>query len=206
MRRTIPLVIGAFVGSLMVLEYFLRVPVLTQMAESIRTWVVIVATFALGLGAVNLFIVHKRSIDRRSPNWINSIVLIAAMLITVVLGIARGTGDPAYQFIFNAILTACGTAMFALLAFFIASASSRSFRIRNWDAGLLLCAATLVMLGKVPIGEAISNFFPAANQWIMDVPNVAGQRGIMICSGLGFIAVCFRIIAGYTRDHLGGGS
>lgn len=205
MRREVPIAMGFIVGTLMVLEYFVKIPVLNQSMETVRTWVTVIAAAALGLGAVNLALIHSRRIAGRTPNWAYSLVLLAGLSFMVIVGLSRGTNDPAYKFVFNSIYTGLSTAMFATLAFFIASSSVRSFKMRNWDAGVLLLAAAIVMIGRVPIGESISKLLPKAAAWLVDVPNGAGQRGIMISTGLAFIAICFRIITGYSRDHLGRG-
>jgi len=39
--------------------------------------------------------------------------------------------------------------------------------------------------------------------WIMDVPNLAGQRAIMIGISLGVISMSLRIILGVERTYLG---
>ena len=74
--------------------------------------------------------------------------------------------------------------MFALLAFYIASAAFRAFRVRTVEAALLAVTAVLVMIGRVPVGAAISDALhlpPALSletieSWIMDVPNLAAKR------------------------------
>ncbi len=78
----------------------------------------------------------------------------------------------------------------------------RAFRARNTVATLLLVSAVIVMLGRVPIGAAISDFFPAAQEWIMDVPQLAAKRGIQIGAALGAVSMSLRIILGIERSYL----
>jgi len=110
--------------------------------------------------------------------------------------------------------------MFALLAFFIASAAFRAFRIRSAEAALLAVAALIVMLGRVPAGDAMLRAIvdhagvPHAirawrisdlQQWIMDVPQNAAKRAILIGAAMGVMATGLRVILGIERAYLGGG-
>ena len=99
-----------------------------------------------------------------------------------------------------------GATMFALLAFYIASASYKAFRARSAEATVLLLAAIIVMLGQVPAG--VSMFGESINDithWILNVPNLASKRGIALGVGLGMVATSLRILLGIERTYLGGG-
>ena len=121
------------------------------------------------------------------------------------LHVLWGTSGRAYTWMYDHVFAPCNATMFALLAFFIASAAFRAFRARNVEAALLLGAAILVMLGRVPIGRSISHAFPDIADWIIQVPNNAGRRAIMIGAALGVITTGLRVILGLERSHLGRG-
>jgi hypothetical protein len=157
---------------------------------------------------------------------------------------------------FRFIFTPLSATMFALLAFFVASASYRAFKIRNFEATLLLISGIIIMLGRVPIGGNISSWFimyiivlslsagvntwfknrkytlasviggilivtiagmitgwpvdqpaifylPVLQDWIYNVPNVAGARAIMIGIGLGIFATSIRYILGIEKSYIG---
>lgn len=72
--------------------------------------------------------------------------------------LAEGT---VFNWLFKYLFTPMSATMFALLAFFVASASYRAFRIRNFEATLLLLSGIIIMLGRVPIGSNISAWFVA---------------------------------------------
>jgi hypothetical protein len=108
-----------------------------------------------------------------------------------------------FVWFYDHIFAPCNSTMFALLAFFVVSAAFRAFRARNVEAGLLLGGAILVMLGRVPIGRAISENLPSIAQWILDVPNNGSRRAIMMGAAIGAIATGLRILLGLERSHLG---
>ena len=93
----------------------------------------------------------------------------------------------------------------------MASAAFRTFRARNVGAALLLIAAIIVMFGQVPVSETVGGWFGAPKVFsktvdiIMDYPNAAAIRGIVLGVSLGAIAQSLRILFGIERAYMGGG-
>jgi len=118
-----------------------------------------------------------------------------------------GTGS-IYDWLFNYLDSPMMSTMFAMLAFYIASAAFRAFRARNAEATLLLLTATLVMLWRVPMGEALlssiySGLPDLINTYIMNGANMAVQRGIIVGAALGASAMSLRIMLGIERTYMG---
>jgi hypothetical protein len=178
-------------------------------STQLGNWVIIVAAFAVGLASVNLLRIHGNNVSRQRPGWFNSLALIVSLACFAIIGTIAKLNPAAknmadlYQHMFDYIMSPLGAAMFAILAFYIASASYRAFRMRSLEATILLIAALLVMLGRAPIGELIWNQFPAISKWLLDVPNTAGQKAIMIGAAIGAFATSLRILLGIERGHLG---
>lgn len=120
------------------------------------------------------------------------------------------------QILFQGVFKAAQATMFSLLAFFVASASFRAFRVKSKEAGLLMGAAFIVMLGNVPIGNLVTKilgYIPIfgryldiamIKEWIMTYPSSAAQSAILIGAMLGSISASMKIIFGVERSHLGG--
>ena len=199
------MIVLTFIFAMIIMvDGFFDIPLIATASIEIQNWGTIIASLALGLAAVNLCRVHLRRIMLRRAEWYNSVALLLVMIVQMVLGFMYGTTGEAYKFGFENIFNALGATMYALLSFWIASAAYRAFTARSLDSAILLVSATIVMLGNAPIGESIWIGFKTAKEWIMDVPNMAANRGIMLGSGVGAIALGLRILMGIERGHLGG--
>ena len=107
-----------------------------------------------------------------------------------------------YTWFYDAVYVPMQSTMFALLAFFISSAAFRAFRIRSTHAVLLGVTAIVVILGSVPVGEALWHQFPTLVAWVMNCLQTAGKRAILIGAALGAIATGLKMIVGAEKGYL----
>lgn len=222
MKQTLPLIITFLIGTLMVAEFFVPHAGVHELTALLQEWGLVIAAAAFVLGGINVVQVNIPKIARRERDWGYRVVLIASALAMVVAGFIPATiGKPTdaaaleawkplfgkegliFTFLFDYVFAPANATMFALLAFFIASAAFRAFRARNLEATLMLSAAIVVMIGVIPVGEWVWSGMPAVKQWILDYANNAGRRAIMVGVALGAVATGLRIILGLERSHLG---
>jgi len=214
MRREIPILIAIVVGFVYVIAFFVPHPPLNKFQDWGNDWIQIIAGFAILLGVLNLLKTSLEKIYKKSKGWGYAVIIILGFLIMAIAGLYEGRdyqnpGTSFYYIYFN-IFFPLNSTMFAILAFFVASASYRAFRARNKEATLLLLAAIFLMLGRTPLGDYLSSWLPLEWQlkniadWIMDFPQTAGQRAIMIGIALGIISTSLRVITGLERTFVGG--
>lgn len=206
--RELAFVLCVLVGLTVGASGYLNVPIVKTMSQEMLGWGVILGAFALALGLLNMIRIHGGRLANSQGTLLDrffSLVLLAMMSLTAVVGLTRGVPSQQYQFLYTTFLTPLDSTIFSLIAFYIASAAWRAFIARNVDAAILLVTAVIVMLGRAPIGEIISRQLPQATVWIMNIPNTAGQRGIIIGASLGSIALALRILLGIERSYMGRG-
>jgi hypothetical protein len=217
-KREVPLFITGAIGLFMILSFFVPHHLVGVPADFLQACAVIVVAFGYVLGGANVLRVNLEGISKRESGWPYKIVLVVSLIATIVIGIVDGIrhggsfpveGTPS-KWIYDELYSSMNATMFALLAFFIASAAFRAFRIRTLEAGMLAVAALIVMLGRVPIGDIATSWLPepmrlgTIQQWIMDVPQNASKRAILIGAALGVMATGLRVILGIERSYLGG--
>ena len=201
MKWEIPLVIVFVTGVIMALSDFVPHQSIQDIREFFMSWLQIIGVLAVGLGLVSLTQVNVIKVKRRAEGWGYSVVTLLGLVVMLVTGFAwdyREAHNP-FQFLFQYALLPIYATMFSLLAFYIASAAFRAFKARNALATTILVTAIIVMLGQVPVGAALAPL----KSWIMEVPNMAGFRAILLGIGLGGVAMALKIIFGIERTYMG---
>jgi hypothetical protein len=94
----------------------------------------------------------------------------------------------------NAFLFPLGAAMFSLLAFYIATAAYRSFRIRSAEAFIMMLAAVIVILGQIPHGPIyVSEHLPIVRLWLLKNLSTPAFRAIYFGAALAGLAMAVRM-------------
>src|SRR6266850_2820106 len=148
----------------MILSFFVPHQLVSVPADFAQACVIIVLAFSYFLGGANLLRVNIDAVYKREAGWPYKLVLVVALVATLAIGFAEGKGfldqGMRSKWIYDWMYSPMQGTMFSLLAFFIASAAFRAFRIRTLEAGLLAAAALIVMIGRVPIGLFLTRWAP----------------------------------------------
>ena len=205
MRRNLPIIITFVIGSIVIINSFFVIPGLNNIVTNYLSRTSVVSmSWAVCVGAISLMRTHTRKISRKSDNWQYSIVLVACFAFFLVFGLVvlGHQSNPFYAFVFSSVQPPLSSTTFAIVCFYLASAAFRAFRIRSLEASLMMLSAFVVMLGAIPIGEAIWSGFPAASEFITNAINTSSLRAITIGVTLGALTQSMRVLVGIERGHL----
>jgi len=214
MKRELPRIITLVTGIYLALQYFIPHRASAKVYETLNDWLIVIGIFAIVLGILGLARMHIGKVQQRDPNWPYSLTLLVGLFGMIALGFGgQGLGTPFVRAYFS-VLNPIQATMFAMLAFYIASAAYRAFRARTALATILLVSAVIVMVGRVPLGELLWPKFqlgsltvPGAaeiSDWMLNVPNLAAKRAIYIGLGLGGAATALKVVLGIEAPHLRG--
>jgi len=131
---------------------------------------------AFVVGGANLCAQHLKKISARRAGWGYSAVTLASFTVTLFVGLLKvgvTSDNPDYPWsgqhqkegsalwwLFEYAYQPLIGTMFALLAFYVASAAFRAFRAKNTEATMLLGAAFIVLLGRTYAGTWLTSAVP----------------------------------------------
>tara|TARA_B100000029_G_scaffold241701_1_gene238942 strand:- start:2299 stop:3114 length:816 start_codon:yes stop_codon:yes gene_type:complete len=183
-KRQFAILLMITIGFLTLAGHFINNNSLRDFVDKDATqWYMIIAGFAAFLGCLNLLQLHARKVAYKKDNWQYSIFTLLGFFIMIILGFFINGSDADFgphlkiegsyfYWVYDYVYLPLASTMFALLAFFVASASYRAFRIRNFEATLLLISGVLLMLGRVPIGGVIP-------WWVVSIMYVSCFYGLI---------------------------
>jgi hypothetical protein len=206
LRGIFSTVIAIVIGILVLLGYFVDIPFLIVIRQTLLQWGLTLAGVAVLLGIGNLVSVHLKKIREREANSMYSVVLMVFMLITIALGLTMGVQSVPVQFIFTAIQIPIETSLTALLAITLLYASIRLLRWRTDLMSIVfVITAIILFIGLAPLPfvghlPVVSDYL---RPYISQVLAAGGARGILIGIALGALTTGLRILMGFDRPYGG---
>ncbi|MDZ4182691.1 MAG: hypothetical protein U1B83_07440 [Candidatus Cloacimonadaceae bacterium] len=229
MKKNVPLFFAFLVGIIVLASEFIPHRPFNAITDTLQNWFMIISGFAILLGQISLVRVNIGKIQTRSRDWPFYLASLISFAFMVTIGLlwgkqeARGIlgqgtsfaaflGSKPFDYLFDNVYIHLSATMFSLLAFFIASAAYRALIIRSFESNLLMITGVIVILGRTSMGTMLTGWLPAKlnflhlpvlSDFIMQYPNSAAQRAIMISAALGILGSSLRIILGIERSYLG---
>ncbi len=204
MARMFPQILCAVFGTILFVLYFLKAPAAKSLYLTITNeyWQIIFA-FTLIVGVVSYLKVNFAKIFRGEDRAF-LIVGILGVITMPFLAIMWGLkGDSPFMWVFENVQVPMQATVFALLAFFVASASLRGFRARSVPAAILLISALIVLISRSDVIGYVPHQVHEFVDWVRSYPSMAARRAILIGIGLGSVTTSLRVILGIERTWLG---
>lgn len=205
MRRRLPQIICGVFGLLLLVLYFSSHP--SARAANLLVLVEyyqIIFAFTLLVGVVSFVRVNLKSIERREDRPYRTVSLLGLVSMPVLALLWGIKGGSPFMWMFDNVQVPMQSTVFALLAFFVASASYRGFRARSLPAGVLLVSALLALLSRSDLGGMVHDYLTPVAEWVRNNPSMSARRAILIGIGLGSLTTSLRVILGIERTWLGG--
>jgi hypothetical protein len=184
---------------------------LTRWLAPVGDYLMVVGTFGVGLGMFNLLRLHGGTIRRRKGNWLYSVIFVISLFAMLVFtGFVNSPKTSLcykiYELLFDGMLNPMVSTTFSLLAFYLASASYRAFKIKTTEAAMMSVSAAIVMMGQVPIGIWLTHGLPrylhleVASASIQVVALTSAYRAILLGVMVGAVAMALRLWLNLERN------
>jgi hypothetical protein len=188
----------------------------SPMLDTVGVATLVVMGFTLMLATFNLCLVHGKNIVARRSGYYNSVAFYLAFFAMTTFGLwqayaptarlfaAKITVAQVYGYLFNSTYVPLGATLFSVLAFYMATAAFRAFRVRTAEAAFMMVAAFICMMGQVPLGMWLTHTLPlhgplsnlrmeSLANWTLGVFSMAGLRAVTFGIFVGALAMSLRI-------------
>jgi hypothetical protein len=200
-KTTGPVLVGFLCALIVYANYFFSHPTLASTVTILRNTTILIAAFAMALGAINLIRVNYMYFSsKRQGLWMYAPIYIILFPLLGRLGVIR---HPIYAYVTTNVNVPITTALNSFVSFFIVQGMYRALKVRNLESALITASTFLVMLRKIPLGGLIWPGFVPLGDWLLFVAGVGGIRALLIIFGFGVVSIGLRTVLGHERSHIG---
>lgn len=205
LKAPISTIVAISVGGVILLEYFIPIPILGSFRSSLLSAAITVSGVALLMGVGNLFYVHIDKIRQASSTALYSFFLIIALFITFFLTVFQSPSAELPTWIFTNIHIPAETSLMAVLIFSLTFATIRLLsRKPNLFSAVFIMSMLLTLIGSGPLfGLQIPLLGDTISSFVTLILAGAGARGILLGVALGTVATGIRILLGADRPFGG---
>jgi len=165
MKTPLSAAIAIGFGLVVLLGYFIDLPILDTLRQVFVQWAVILVSVAMLVGVANLALAHWRKIGQEQAGGAYSILVLVSLVVTLlVVGYFGPTGDWSL-WIFNNIQVPVESSLMAILAVVLVYASARVLRQR------------INLLSVVFIGTVLAMLLLAVPWMGIEIPGLHGPDG-----------------------------
>jgi hypothetical protein len=196
----IPLFITGVMGGLILLEYYVPFEALSSSTNWVISWVTAIFAVAPLLGLVKLWRIHYDKIrTREKGHWYHSIWVFILSIFFTIMGARYGVANRWVEWFYWNLCGKLYISSTCLQSLFLTSAAYRAFRARTREATIMMLGTIIILLTYNP---TLTFYIPALKPigaWMVQNPQLGVQRGITIGTGVGAIAIGFRILLGKEK-------
>jgi len=194
-RKQIPAYIISTIGFIILLNKFINVDVINYASTTITNWTTMLSNIIIfvpvyGLISLNIIRIRKSPTVR---NFYISGSLLAAFVITLIVGLVSGSGSGLYQAFFEKVYGAQRIALQSLVFFSIASASYRFLRIKNLESIVLFSGVVSYMLPNSPLVNYVFPWIKPFADWAVNTFSTSSENGAVICVGAASLIFAIRL-------------
>jgi hypothetical protein len=204
MRSPIALFVAIVTALVILAGYFVPNSALAAIRTPMLNWAVVLSGVA-GLVAILylIFGIHWARVKKEGLKHWQSLVVIGAFLITLIVGLFLGPTNPAFQRVVTSIQTPIESSLMALLAVTLTFASLKLLqRQRNW-MGIIFFFTVIIFLILNSGLFSFTDNIPVLRNMLSGLQMIptAGARGILLGVALGSLATGIRILIGADRPY-----
>ena len=205
MKNPFSTLIAILAGLIVLVGFFLKIPILVEVRGLVLEWAVIVAAIAVYIGVFNLISVNNTRLSSGYKGGFYNVVLMVSLLVTFGMGLFLKTDNPIVNLIFFSIQVPIEKSLMALLAVTLLLASLRLLRKQpDLFSVIFLVTTLLILLGTAPMPFGELPFFGSVlRPFIAQVLAAAGARGMLLGIALATITTGLRVLFGADRPYGG---